>query len=75
MWKRTFKFSALPKCWISVTASKGAYQHRGIKTVELFRGTIDGAESYPREVVKEALMRKVGAAGHGGGAETASWSN
>lgn len=30
-------------------------QHRLIKFVELFRGTIDGAAVYPREVVKEAL--------------------
>lgn len=30
-------------------------QHRLIKFAELFRGTIDGASVYPREVVKEAL--------------------
>lgn len=36
-------------------------QHRLIETVELFRGTIDGAAVYPREVVKEALMRNAGA--------------
>lgn len=30
-------------------------QHRLIKFVELFRGTIDCAAVYPREVVKEAL--------------------
>ena len=30
-------------------------QHRLIEYVELFRGTIDGASVYPREVVKEAL--------------------
>lgn len=29
--------------------------HRLIEYVELFRGTIDGAAVYPREVVKEAL--------------------
>ncbi len=30
-------------------------QHRVIKVVEMFRGTIDGAAVYPREVVKKAL--------------------
>lgn len=30
-------------------------QHRKIKYEELFRGTIDGASVYPREVVKRAL--------------------
>lgn len=30
-------------------------QHRLIEYVEMFRGTIDGAPVYPREVVKEAL--------------------
>ena len=30
-------------------------QHRLIEYTELFRGTIDGASVYPREVVKEAL--------------------
>jgi DNA repair protein RadC len=30
-------------------------QHRVIKFEELFRGTIDGASVYPREVVKKAL--------------------
>jgi DNA repair protein RadC len=30
-------------------------QHRVIETQEMFRGTIDGASVYPREVVKEAL--------------------
>jgi len=30
-------------------------QHRVIKTVEMFRGTIDSASVYPREVVKKAL--------------------
>ncbi|QWV19524.1 MULTISPECIES: RadC family protein [Stutzerimonas] len=30
-------------------------QHRLIRYVELFRGTIDSASVYPREVVKEAL--------------------
>ena len=35
-------------------------RHRLIQYVELFRGTIDGASVYPREVVKEAL--RVGAA-------------
>ena len=30
-------------------------QHRVIKLDELFRGTIDGASVYPREVVKQAL--------------------
>jgi DNA repair protein RadC len=36
-------------------------RHRLIEYVELFRGTIDGASVYPREVVKEAL--RLGAAG------------
>ncbi|AYN20475.1 RadC family protein [Alcaligenes aquatilis] len=31
-------------------------QHRLIEYVEMFRGTIDSASVYPREVVKEALM-------------------
>ena len=31
-------------------------QHRVIETKELFRGTIDAASVYPREVVKEALQ-------------------
>lgn len=30
-------------------------QHHIIKVVEMFRGTIDGASVYPREVVKKAL--------------------
>ncbi len=30
-------------------------RHRVIEYVELFRGTIDGAACYPREVVKEVL--------------------
>jgi DNA repair protein RadC len=30
-------------------------QHRLIEYAEMFRGTIDGASVYPREVVKEAL--------------------
>jgi DNA repair protein RadC len=36
-------------------------QHRLIEFVELFRGTIDGAAVYPREVVKEALARNAAA--------------
>jgi DNA repair protein RadC len=41
--------------------SAGAYvlfldsQHRLIEYSEMFRGTIDSASVYPREVVKEAL--------------------
>jgi DNA repair protein RadC len=31
-------------------------QHRLIQFLEVFRGTIDGASVYPREVVKEALQ-------------------
>ncbi|HHJ4570157.1 TPA: DNA repair protein RadC [Citrobacter farmeri] len=31
-------------------------QHRLIEYAEMFRGTIDGASVYPREVVKEALQ-------------------
>lgn len=36
-------------------------QHRLIEYVELFRGTIDQATVYPREVVKEALARNAAA--------------
>lgn len=36
-------------------------KHRLIEYVELFRGTIDGASVYPREVVKEALSRNAAA--------------
>jgi DNA repair protein RadC len=36
-------------------------QHRLIRFVELFRGTIDGASVYPREVVKEALQQNAAA--------------
>ena len=36
-------------------------RHRMIEYREIFRGTIDGATVYPREVVKEALMRNAAA--------------
>jgi DNA repair protein RadC len=36
-------------------------RHRLIEYVELFRGTIDGAQVHPREVVKEALNRNAAA--------------
>jgi DNA repair protein RadC len=36
-------------------------QHRLIEYVELFRGTIDAAAVYPREVVKETLSRNAAA--------------
>ncbi len=36
-------------------------RHRLIEYVELFRGTIDGASVYPREVVKETLARNAAA--------------
>ena len=36
-------------------------RHRLIEYVELFRGTIDSAEVYSREVVKEALARNAAA--------------
>lgn len=36
-------------------------QHRLIEYVEMFRGTIDGASVYPREVVKEALRHNAAA--------------
>ncbi len=36
-------------------------QHRVIKLDELFRGTIDGASVYPREVVKQALHHNAAA--------------
>lgn len=36
-------------------------RHRLIDCVELFRGTIDGASVYPREVVREALARNAAA--------------
>jgi DNA repair protein RadC len=51
-------------------------RHRLIQYVELFRGTIDGAAVYPREVVKEVL--RLGAAsvilahGHPSGNSTPS---
>ena len=37
-------------------------RHRVIDCVELFRGTIDGASVYPREVVKLVLERQAAAA-------------
>ena len=36
-------------------------RHRVISFVEMFRGTIDGASVYPREVVKEALKHNAAA--------------
>lgn len=36
-------------------------QHRVIRSQELFRGTIDGASVYPREVVKQALAENAAA--------------
>jgi DNA repair protein RadC len=36
-------------------------QHRVLAFDELFRGTIDGASVYPREVVKAALKRNAAA--------------
>jgi DNA repair protein RadC len=36
-------------------------RHRLIAFVEMFRGTIDGASVYPREVVKEALRHNAAA--------------
>jgi DNA repair protein RadC len=36
-------------------------RHRLIEYVEIFRGTIDGAQVHPREVVKEALARNAAA--------------
>ncbi|MCW8966084.1 MAG: hypothetical protein OQK82_05295 [Candidatus Pacearchaeota archaeon] len=36
-------------------------RHLLIEYVELFRGTIDGASVYPREVLKEALARNAAA--------------
>jgi len=36
-------------------------QHRLIQACEMFRGTIDGASVYPREVVKEALTHNAAA--------------
>lgn len=35
--------------------------HRVIESIELFRGTLDQASVYPREVVKEALKYNAGA--------------
>ena len=35
--------------------------HRLLKTVELFRGSIDSAKVYPREVVKEVLAHNAAA--------------
>ena len=36
-------------------------QHRVLKFEELFRGTIDGASVYPREVAKKALLHNAAA--------------
>ena len=36
-------------------------QHRLIEAIELFRGTIDGASVYPREVVKAVLLNNAAA--------------
>jgi len=36
-------------------------RHQLIKHAELFRGTIDGASVYPREIVKEALKQNAAA--------------
>lgn len=36
-------------------------RHRLIRTKEMFRGTIDGASIYPREVVKEAMANNAAA--------------
>jgi DNA repair protein RadC len=36
-------------------------QHRLIEYAEMFRGTIDGASVYPRELVKEALRHNAAA--------------
>src|SRR3546814_12267800 len=36
-------------------------RHRVLEFVELFRGTIDGAEVHPREVVKTALVANAAA--------------
>jgi DNA repair protein RadC len=36
-------------------------QHRVIKAEEMFRGTIDGASVYPREVVKAAIQNNAAA--------------
>ncbi|WP_425356736.1 JAB domain-containing protein [Vreelandella populi] len=37
-------------------SSSSNSQHRVIKFEELFRGTLDAANVYPREVVKQALI-------------------
>src|ERR1700688_191657 len=57
--------------YLSVTLGNRPYEvfgviyvdnrHRLIEWHELFRGTIDGASVYPREVVKEALARNAAA--------------
>jgi DNA repair protein RadC len=36
-------------------------RHRVLSWQEIFRGTIDGASVYPREVVKEAISRRAAA--------------
>ena len=36
-------------------------RHRLIEFVELFHGTVDGAEVHPREVVKQAILRNAAA--------------
>jgi DNA repair protein RadC len=57
--------------YLSVTLGNRAHEifgviyvdnrHRLIEWQELFRGTLDGASVYPREVVKEALARNAAA--------------
>ena len=57
--------------YLSVTLGNRPYEifgviyvdnrHRLIEWQELFRGTLDGASVYPREVVKEALARNAAA--------------
>jgi DNA repair protein RadC len=55
----TFKLGALDyEVFGLVLADK---RHKVIECVELFRGTIDGASVYPREVVKLVLEKKAAA--------------
>jgi len=54
-------------------------RHRLIKVSDMFRGTIDGASVYPREVVKEALKHNAAAVifahNHPSGASEPSYSD
>lgn len=55
----TVKYSTLPhEVFVLMLLDS---QHRYIDCMELFRGTIDGASVYPREIVKECLLQNAAA--------------